>query len=181
MNTLQAKSINHHTLREDTGGQVVGTETPPVRLSNPQLAHIHHELERHNITAEQLCRALGPHFTAEDVTAYLANEKVPPSPGKFFQFGKATMLSATICSTIQDIADARRLEKHQVEESRAQQKHRYAYIAPRHPGIAGRETSVHTRSRGEFLELVRLSQPELVAGLAEEADEASAEVDSGRR
>lgn len=157
----------------------MGTKPSPVRLSNPRLAHIRDELERHNITVEQLCRALEPHFTADDVTAFLADEKVPPSPGKYFLFSKATTLSMTICSTIQDIVDARRLEKHQVEESRAQQKHRYAYIAPRHPGIEGREVSVHTRSRGEFLELVKLSQPEFVDALGEETAEASPEADSG--
>jgi putative DNA primase/helicase len=155
-----------------------GTKESRVSFSNPQLAHIRDELERHNITVEQLCRALEPHFTADDVTAFLADEKLPPSPGKYFLFSKATTLSMTICSTIQDIADARRLERHQVEESRAQQEHRYAYIAPRHPGIEGREVSVHTCSRGEFLELVKLSQPELVDGLTQEADEESAEADS---
>lgn len=155
-----------------------GARESPVRFSNPQLAHILHELESHSITVEQLCRALEPHFTADDVTAFLADEKVPSSPGKYFLFSKATTLSMTICERIQDIADARLREKVQVEESREEQKHRYAYIAPSHPGIEGREVSVHTCSRGEFLELVRLSQPELVDGLAEETAEASAETDS---
>ena len=160
---------------------MIGTKGSPVRLSNPRLAHIRDELERHGITVEQLCRALEPHFTTDDVTAFLADEKVPPSPGKYFLFTKATTLSMMICSTIQDIADARRLERHQVEESRAEQKHRYAYTAPRHPGIEGREISVHTRSREQFLELVKLSQPELVDGLVEEEVEANVEADSGRR
>lgn len=158
-----------------------GTKGSRVRFSNPQLVHIRDELERHNITVEQLCRALEPHFTADDVTAFLADEKVPPSPEKYFLFSKATTLSMTICERIQDIADARLREKLQVEESREEQKHRYAYIAPSHPGIEGREVSVHTCSRGEFLELVKLSQPELVDALTKEADEASAEADSGRR
>lgn len=156
-----------------------GARESPVRFSNPQLAHILHELESHSITVEQLCRALEPHFTADDVTAFLADEKVPSSPGKYFLFSKATTLSMTICERIQDIADARLREKVQVEESREEQKHRYAYIAPSHPGIEGREVSVHTCSRGEFLELVKLSQPELVDGLAEETAEASVEADSG--
>jgi len=152
-----------------------GTKESRVRFSNPQLAHIRDELVRHNITVEQLCRAMEPHFTADDVTAFLADERVPPSPGKYFLFSKATTLSMTICSRIQDIADARLREKLQMEGRQEW------YVAPRHFGVAGREGSVLTCSRREFLELVRLSQPELVDGLTEEAAEANAEADSGRR
>ena len=140
-----------------------GTEAATVSRPWDPVEHTLGQLSKHSIPIEQICRALEPHFTAEDVIAFLADEKVPPSPGKYFLFSKATTLSMTICSRIQDIADARLREKLQMEGRQEW------YVVPRHFGVAGREGSVLTCSRREFLELVKLSQPELVAGLAEEA------------
>jgi putative DNA primase/helicase len=120
------------------------------------------QIARHKIPIEQICRAVNrEHRTA--FKEYLAGK----SPSKHFKIG------STILSIIQDIVDARKSEQRQIEEPRE------LHSAPRHPGIRGRECCVLTWSREQFLDLVRLSQPELVDGLTEEEAEASAEADSG--
>ena len=120
------------------------------------------QIARHKIPIEQICRAVKrEHRTA--VKEYLAGK----SPCKHFKIG------GTILSIVQDIVDARMSEQRQVEEPRE------LHCAPRHPGIPGRECTILRLSRGRFLELCRLSQPELVDALGEETAKANDEENSG--
>jgi hypothetical protein len=84
------------------------------------------------------------------VTAFLADERVVCKPGEYHLFGKAINLSASICSTIQDIVWARAVELNQIENGRSEGM----YIAPIHPGIPGREDGIFCLTRKEFLEIV---------------------------
>ncbi len=118
------------------------------------------QIARHKIPIEQICRVV-KRENRTAVKQYLAGE-LPSGHWR---------IDCAILSIIQDIVDARRSEQRQIEEPRE------LHSAPRHPGIRGRECCVLTWSREQFLELVRLSQPELVDGLTAETAEAGAEAD----
>jgi hypothetical protein len=143
---------------------MAGTNSsPPFRPPCNYLQYILEQLVTHNIPIEQIASALEPHYPAEEVKGYLAGNKTKD----------AIELAMVIPEMIQDIADAEQIERNQIEG------HRDRYVAPYHPGIKGRECAVITPSREQFLELCRLSQPELVDALGEETAEVDDEADSG--
>ena len=140
-----------------------GTKSTPLRRPYDHLQYILKQLAEHNIPIEQIVRALEPDYSAEEVKAYLVGNKTK----------NAVALAMEIPEVIEDIVDARHSERSQIEGRREW------YTAPRHPGIPRRECVVLKLSRERFLELCRLSQPELVDALGEETAEASAEAGSG--
>ena len=142
---------------------MAGTEGGTVRRSDDHLQYILKQLAAHNIPAEQIAGALEPHYSAEEVKAYLAGNKTR----------SAMAVGMVVPEVMQDILDARQIERNQIDG------HRDRHTAPYHPGIRGRECTILNLSRERFLELCRLSQPELVDALGEETAEASAEAGSG--
>ena len=140
-----------------------GTKTATVRRPCNYLQYILKQLATHNIPVEQIVRALEPHYSAEEVKAYLAGNKTK----------NAVAVGMVVPEVIQDIADAKQIERNQIDG------HRDRYTAPYHPGIRGRECTILNLSRERFLELCRLSQPELVDALGEETAEANDGADSG--
>jgi len=139
------------------------TRPTPHRPPCDHLQYILKQLATNNIPVEQIARALEPHYSAEEVKAYLAGNKTK----------SAMDLAMVIPDVIQEIADAKQIERNQIEG------HRDRYVAPYHPGIRGRECAILNLSRKRFLELCRLSQSELVDALGEETAEANDETDSG--
>ena len=139
------------------------TEAATVRRPYDHLQYTLKQLAKHNIPIEQIVRALEPHYSAEEVKAYLAGNKTK----------SAVAVGMVVPEVIQDILDARQIERNQIDG------HRDRYTAPYHPGIRGRECTILNLSRERFLELCRLSQPELVDALGEETAEASEEAGSG--
>jgi len=68
------------------------------------------------------------------------------------------IVGSTMEELLWEIAWARYIEERQLDSGRRGPN----YLAPRMPGVPGREKSLFRLRRGEFIELVRLSQPELV-------------------
>jgi putative DNA primase/helicase len=132
----------------------------PVLPPCDHLQYILKQLAKHDIPREQIVRAYPPHYAAE-VRAFLEGKD------------KNYKLTLDIPGKIQKIVDARHIELRQTEGRREW------YTAPRHPGIPGRECAILKLPRERFLELCRLSQPELVDALGEETAKANDEENSG--
>lgn len=117
------------------------------------LTEIQRQVRTYAILPGQVARAVAARcrVAPANVDEYLAGRRVGTQAD--------WSIGGTVLEIMGDIIWARYVEERQVKSRR-----RGRCLAPRHPGVPGREHTILNLRREDFLELVRLSQPELVAG-----------------